>query len=323
MKQYYTENSYQTAAAIPVGHPSADQMDARGKVVVVTGANSGLGKEVATYAVAKGARVYMLCRSKERANKAREEILEAIRSYKVDSLPEDDNLRILLVDVSEMAQVRKVAQDLQSKESKIDALVCNAGVLLNDRKESSEGIESTFASHLLGGTYLLGSLLVPQLTAAKGRCVIVTSGGMYNYKLPSWEVLTSAPNAGVDYDGTNVYAYAKRGQVLFAERYTRDVPEVQWVTVHPGWSDTPAVDEAFGDAKKYLKPLREPWQGAEGVGWLALTESANVKSGELYLDRKTQPKHLAGPFFTEGKHTKNTEAEVDTFMENLKKAAGM
>lgn len=308
----------QAAAAIPLGHADADEMDLSQKVVVVTGANSGLGKEIATYAAAKGAKVYMMCRSQERAARAKEDMVQQIKKYDESA---QDRFEIVVVDVGELAQVRDAVKQLQEKEAKIDALVCNAGVLLNERKETSEGNEATFASHLLGGSYLLSQLLLPQLKAAQGRCIFVTSGGMYNFKVPSWNVLTSAP--GVEYNGVNVYAYAKRAQVLLAERMAQEEPGVQWVTVHPGWSDTPAVEEAFGENKKYLHPLREPWQGAEGVAWLTATKRENIQNGEFYLDRMTQPKHMAGPFFTEGRYTKNSKADVDELMENLKKAAGL
>merc|ERR1719253_2064653 len=67
----------QESAAIPLGAPGSDGVNLGGKVVIISGANSGLGKEMATYAAAKGANLYMLCRSKERADRARTEILEA------------------------------------------------------------------------------------------------------------------------------------------------------------------------------------------------------------------------------------------------------
>merc|ERR1712032_647511 len=114
------------------------------------------------------------------------------------------------------------------------------------------------------------------------------------------------------------YVYAKRGQVLLAERLAETEPEVCWVTAHPGWSDTPAVDAAFGERKKYLEPLRTSWQGAEGISWLMATTTSNLKSGAFYLDRNLQQKHVAGPFFTEGSYTKNTPKEVDIMMDNLR-----
>jgi len=93
------------------------------------------------------------------------------------------------------------------------------------------------------------------------------------------------------------------------------------VTCHPGWAATNAVDEAFGENKKYLEPMRSTWQGAEGFCWLMSTDKNNLKNGAFYLDRKLQKKHIAGPFMTEGGYTKNSQAEVDEIMKNLKELA--
>ena len=155
------------------------------------GANSGIGKELAKYAAAKNANLYMLCRSKDRAEKARAEIIEETKA-------KEANVKILLADVGELSQVRSAVKELQAKEDRVDVLVCNAGVLLNDRKETSEGIEMTFAAHFLGGSYLLSNLLLPQLKAAgsEARVVYVTSGGMLISKFPSWDVATNQPGCG-------------------------------------------------------------------------------------------------------------------------------
>lgn len=112
-------------------------------------------------------------------------------------------------------------------------------------------------------------------------------------------------------------------QVVLAEEWSKEHTDIKIVSAHPGWSDTPAVDEAFGDAKKYLQPLRTPWEGAEGIAWLVGTPNKNIQSGEVYLDRKVQPKHIAGLFYSEGSFTKNTAKEVDSFMIKLKEATGV
>jgi hypothetical protein len=80
----------QKGAAIRVGEEGADNVNLEGKVIIVTGANSGIGKEIATYAAAKGAKLYMLCRSKERAEKARDEIMK---------LTSNKDIKVVLVSV--------------------------------------------------------------------------------------------------------------------------------------------------------------------------------------------------------------------------------
>jgi len=104
--------------------------------------------------------------------------------------------------------------------------------------------------------------------------------------------------------------------VLLCERWAASYPEVAFVSCHPGWTSTPGVD-ALGKMADYLAPLRTPWEGAEGIAWLCATDRANLASGEFYLDRKTQTKHIAGPFFSEGTYTKNSPAQVDTMMQQL------
>jgi dehydrogenase/reductase SDR family protein 12 len=226
-------------------------------------------------------------------------------------------------DVAELSQVRKAAEELQAQEKKVDCLVCNAGALMDERKTSSEGYEITFASHLLGGSYLLSELLLPQLKAADdgGRVIFVSSGGMLPEKFPAWK--TAINEDGSPFDGFKQYSYAKRGQVILAEENTKLHPEVVWVSCHPGWASTPGVDETFGEQKKYLEPMRDVWQGAEGIAWLMATPRTNLESGAFYLDRTQQQKHISGLFMTEGTRTKNSPAEVDDMMENLKKAAGL
>eukprot|EP00548_Thalassiothrix_antarctica_P012978 CAMPEP_0194171270 /NCGR_PEP_ID=MMETSP0154-20130528/5874_1 /TAXON_ID=1049557 /ORGANISM="Thalassiothrix antarctica, Strain L6-D1" /LENGTH=338 /DNA_ID=CAMNT_0038883497 /DNA_START=43 /DNA_END=1059 /DNA_ORIENTATION=- len=324
-RKYFTRTGYeknvkaykqpvQSSAVIGINGEGADGVDLSGKVIVVTGANSGVGKEIATYAAAKGANLYMLCRSQGRAETARKEI---------EDITKNENIKVLLADVGELSQVRKVVEELQSKESHVDCLVCNAGVLLNERKETSEGNEVTFASHFLGGSYLLSKLLIPQLKASPdGRVVFVSSGGMLTTKFPTdLDVATSSGTQKEKYNGQLAYAYAKRGQVLLAERFTKDYPEIKFCSAHPGWSLTNAVEAAYGDSKKYLEPMRSPWQGAEGISWLMGTK--NIESGEFYLDRRVFTKHVAGLFMSEGKFTKNTESDIDNMMSKLKDLTGL
>ena len=124
-----------------------------------------------------------------------------------------------------------------SNQVLLDGLVCNAGALLNEKTLTSEGVEVTFAAHLLFGVYLLGKLSAPYLEATEGsRLVVISSGGMYNTNFPAWDVATSTGNK--KYDGQLAYAYAKRGQVLLCEKWSELYPSIKIVTAHPGWTLT-------------------------------------------------------------------------------------
>ena len=114
-------------------------------------------------------------------------------------------------------------------------------------------------------------------------------------------------------------SYAKRGQVLLAEYLTStEAPGTskKFVSVHPGWVNTPAVDAAYGSQKKWLEPMRGTWQGAEGISWLLTARPEEVESGEFYLDRTPQVKHMGG-------RTKNTPEDAEEMMVKLKEVAGL
>ena len=325
-KKHFTQTGYlkhvtqytdpvQSAAFVAPDDPKNDHVDLTGKTYLITGANQGIGREIATYAAGKKATVYMLCRNKDRAEMAAKEIMELTKNV---------NIRVLLGDVSEPSHIQRVVSEFQAKEGKLDCLVCNAGALFNDRRVNSEGQEITLMSHLVCGSYQLTKLLLPSLTKSDdARVVYVSSGGQYNTKWPDWEVAASTGAQETKYDGNLAYSYAKRGQILLAERLTKQFPEVAFLSSHPGWVRTVGVDDAFGTSAKYLEPLRTGWEGAEGICWLTTTPKKNLESGAFYLDRLPQVKHIAGPFFSEGSYTKNTDLEVDEMMKKLEKTVGV
>jgi len=315
MQQY--KDPVQSAAVVNIENKQdSDGVDLTGKTFLITGANQGIGKEIATYAAAKGGNVYILCRNEGRAKIAQKDIQEKTKN----------KVNILLADVGEPSHIERVVKEFTDKEDKLDCLVCNAGALFNDRRVNSNGQEVTFMSHLVCGSYQLTKLLLPSLKqspANEARVVYVSSGGMYNSKFPEWEVAASSGKHESDYNGNIAYSYAKRGQVLLAERFTKDYPEVAFVSTHPGWVRTAAVDGAYGDNAKYLEPFRNLWEGSEGIAWLTATPKKNLESGAFYLDRSPQRKHIAGLFMTDGSFTKNSEKEVDVMMKKLEECVGV
>lgn len=283
-------------------------VDLRGRSYAVSGANSGIGKETAKFLWSRGATVYMLCRSKERADKA----LAEIESEKPAQL--GGSMEVVVADVSLAASTKSAAAAIRGKASSLDGLVCCAGVLLNEKTMTSEAVETTFAAHLAFGCSLLTTELLPLLKQTPGSRVIFTSsGGMYNAKFPGVAACVDPEK----YDGQFAYVHAKRGQVLLAEQLSKSHPDVAFVSSHPGWVDTPAVEAAYGSQKKYLEPMRNAWQGAEGQCWLCVADKSRLEPGAFYLDRSPQRKHLAGIFFGEGTATKNTPAEAEAMVREL------
>mmetsp|Transcript_13356 Transcript_13356/g.28773 ORF Transcript_13356/g.28773 Transcript_13356/m.28773 type:complete len:246 (-) Transcript_13356:422-1159(-) len=180
--------------------------------------------------------------------------------------------------------------------------------------------------------------------SAQPRVVYVSSGGMYNSGWPGWAAANNED--GQPYNKEMAYVYTKRGQVLLAEemarRYGGSGPDgihggvasyecggaaggssVAFVSCHPGWTRTPGVEGWLGSGALVLRPLRSLWQGAEAIAWLAVCPRSELSPGAFYLDRAPQPKHLAGPFFSEGSYTKNTREEVDEMMRKLAAAEAL
>jgi NAD(P)-dependent dehydrogenase (short-subunit alcohol dehydrogenase family) len=93
------------------------------------------------------------------------------------------------------------------------------------------------------------------------------------------------------YDGTRQYAIAKRMQVTLNEMWAVREPQVLFAAMHPGWADTPGVQDSLPAFRRVMKPLlRSPEQGADTICWLA-SQSENVDSGKFWCDRASRTIH--------------------------------
>ena len=136
------------------------------KICVVTGANSGIGKETALGLARMGARVVMVCRNAEKGKTALEEIRRESGSSQVD---------LLMADMSSQASVRAVAEQIQQKYPRLDVLVNNAGGAAPARTLSADGIEMTLATNHLGAALLTLLLLDLLKASAPSRIINVSS----------------------------------------------------------------------------------------------------------------------------------------------------
>lgn len=249
-----------------------------GRVIVVTGASTGLGLASAQRLAALGFRVRLVCRDAVRGAGA----MRLIR----ESVPQAD-LALDLVDVSDLEAVNRYAGVLD--EEALDGLVHNAGLLPHERRLSAQGLETTFATHV-AGPWLLTHLLEERLRRRPGsRVIFVSSGGMYSVKLS----LDDLDWSQRPYDGVHAYAMTKRMQVVIAAELARRlVPGVHVYSMHPGWADTAAVRTALpGFWRLTRRILRSPDQGADTIVWLAAT-GVPPAGGGFWFDRHEVPAHL-------------------------------
>src|SRR5262245_48221470 len=137
-----------------------------GKIYIVTGANSGIGKETALGLAQMGARVVMVCRNAEKGKEALEEIRRESGSSQVD---------LLIADMSSQASVRALAEQILQKYPRLDVLVNNAGGAAPSRTLSADGIEMTLATNHLGPALLTLLLLDLLKASAPARIINVSS----------------------------------------------------------------------------------------------------------------------------------------------------
>ena len=255
--------------------PPAETVPLAGRLVAVTGASSGIGRAAARMSLEQGARVLLLVRDAQRGEQVRTE-LASLASTEVVSC-----------DLSSLESVRACAQEIAQRHPTLDILINNAGLLPERRELSTDGIELSFATNVLG-PFLLTAVLIPALTASPaGRVINVSSGGMYTQRLHADDLQFEQGS----YSGAVAYARAKRAQVVLTELWARRLPALGFHAMHPGWVDTPGIARSLPRFQQALRPLlRTPVQGADTIGWLS--SAPDLPSGRFWHDRRERPTHL-------------------------------
>jgi|SRR5947209_2697603 len=253
----------------------------QGKVVLVTGASSGLGRAAAEGFARLGARVWLVVRDSERGEQARVRIVE--RSGNGD-------VHVGVCDLSELDSVRHFAGRFRDQASRVDVLVNNAGVMSEARADSADGIELTLATNVVG-PFLLTNLLIPMLeSSAAARIINVSSGGMYTQKLR----VDDLQSARGQFDGPKAYGRAKRAQIILTELWAEQLAGAGIVVhaMHPGWSDTPGLRSSLPRFYTVTRPLlRTPAEGADTIVWLGAAAEPGRSSGRFWHDRRPRPTH--------------------------------
>lgn len=254
------------------------EVDMRGKVCAVTGANSGIGKETALALAHMGATVVLVCRNKGRGTAALEDI-------KAQS--GNDAVSLVVADFSSQQQVREAAAAIQERCDRLDVLVNNAGVTPWERRETAEnGLELVFAVNHLA-PFLLTNLLLDRLKASAPARVVTVSSGAHRRVSLNFDDLQNEQR----YVPFDVYSQSKLANVYFTYELARRL-EGTGVTancLHPGVVSTALfrhLPPMLGLAVKLARPLLlTPAQGADMAIYLAASPDVADVSGR-YFERR-------------------------------------
>jgi len=224
---------------------AADMPDQHGRIVLVTGASSGLGLRSAEALVVKGARVVLGCRNPVKADAA----LARVRSLSTGPEPE-----LLAIDLASLASVRSAAAEVEARFHHLDVLMNNAGIMAVPKASTEDGLESQIATNHLGHFALTG-LLLPRLLAAPSPRVVSVSSNAHRMGKVDPDDLSFERRR---YSRWSAYGQTKLANLLFSSELQRRAvdhgTDLVAAAAHPGYAATnltsgPATGAAF------LRPL--------------------------------------------------------------------
>ncbi|XP_017078017.1 retinol dehydrogenase 11 isoform X2 [Drosophila eugracilis] len=266
------------------------QTDETGKVAIVTGGNTGLGKETVMELARRGATVYMACRDKEKGERARKEIVKETGNSNVFSRE---------CDLSSLDSIRKFAQDFKKEQRELHILINNAGVFWEPRRLTKEGFEMHLGVNHIGH-FLLTNLLLDVLErSAPSRVVVVASRAHERGQIQVEDI-----NSSDFYDEGAAYCQSKLANILFSRELAKRL-EGTGVTVNalnPGIADTEIARNMVFFKTKFaqyvvetiLRPLlwsvmKTPKNGAQTTLYAALDPDLENISGQYFSDCHLAP----------------------------------
>ncbi len=266
------------------------------RTAVITGANGGIGFQIARRLALQGWRVWLACRTEEKAHRAAREI-NRLR----EEADRPANAFALALDLSRFVSVRAAAKDLGAQIDRLDLLVCNAGLLSPDHQMTEDGFELQFqVNHL--GHFLLQRELLPLLEAsADPRVVNVTSELAERGRVADLAALQSIARVSkAKYDMLTAYRESKLVQLLMTVEAQRREGQggIRFFAVHPGFVNTsifyrgrhpifPVILKPIAWLVSQFGGMRSPAQGAETPLFVATAES--VPGGTYWADKKQRP----------------------------------
>jgi retinol dehydrogenase 14 len=252
----------------------------RGKTVLVTGANNGIGLETARALAAAGAHLILVCRDQRRGATARDDIA---RTSNLSNVPD-----LFMADLFSQADIHRAAADIRQRYDRLDVLINNAGDVFSKRELTADGIEKTFALNHLA-PFLLTNLLLDLLKAAPQGRIVAVSSEIHAKKL-DWDNLQSEKK----HQFLKAYKATKTENILFTNELARRLhgTSVTANAVSPGPSRTGFGDNLTGAAAAFPKVMKKmPFfhsaeKGSQVVLYAATEPTLAEVTGGFFMNSK-------------------------------------
>ena len=251
----------------------------KGKIVIVTGGNSGMGLATTVDLARRGATVIMACRSRKRGEEALAQARQQSGSGDVE---------LMLCDLASLESIRSFVKEFTDKYNVLDILINNAGVVSVKRQLTTDGFELDLGVNHLGHFLLTNLLLEPLKRAEQGRIVVVASGA---YKIGALHY--KDPTLSRGYNPAKAYARSKLANILFTKELAARLKGTRVTVncVHPGAVGTNiGVNRETGFGQSVLKMLSlfflTPAQGADTAIYLATAPELAEVTGQYFYRRK-------------------------------------
>ncbi|XP_043920989.1 retinol dehydrogenase 14-like [Protopterus annectens] len=257
----------------------------QGKTVIITGANSGIGKATALGLLKLQARVILACRNCERAE-------EASRELQQEAGEGQGEIVIKQLDLASLKSVRNFCDEMLKEEPKLDVLINNAGVFQCPYMKTEDGFEMQFGTNHLGH-FLLTNLLLDRLIKSAPSRIVVVSSSLYKYGEINFEDLNSVQS----YDKGFAYSRSKLANILFTHELAKRLEGTGTTVnvVHPGIVKTNLG--RYINIPFFAKPLfnavswaffKTPLQGAQTSIYLSSSPDVEGVSGKYFGDCKEE-----------------------------------
>jgi NAD(P)-dependent dehydrogenase (short-subunit alcohol dehydrogenase family) len=293
----------------------ANMPDLAGKIVIVTGANSGIGFEAAKAFAQKGAQTILACRSTEKAQAALDQIQAEIPGAKAE---------IMQLDLASLNSIGKFAAQFKARHDRLDLLLNNAGIMMTPYGLTEDGFERQFGTNHLGHFTLTGLLIDLLLNTPGSRIVNVSSNG---HRMGDMDFDNLMFENGKGYSPVRAYGRSKLANLLFTYELQRRMEAIGANTIataaHPGLSNTDLADHI--PAARVFRPLMGFTLQSAAMGALPSLRAAvdpSARGGE-YFGPSGKGQRRGHPVLVESNEASHNEVEAKRLWEISETLAGI